>query len=194
MGWRFRKSVKIAPGTRLNFSKSGVSMTNRVGKTGLYHRTQLAGGKKSRPSSDNGEKKKPGCLLKIIGLLLILGALGSCVGVKFQPPATPTASPVTTAIVTASPAPTATPEPIATPEPTVDPLDELRGKIDRIETAMGNGEEWEQDFVLNTATGVFHRALCSDVSQIDPANRQDYTGVRSEVIAMGYTPCGHCME
>lgn len=194
MGWRFRKSVKIAPGTRLNVSRSGVSVTNRVGKTGLYHRTQLAGGKNSRPANDGGEKKKPGCLLKIIVLLLILGALGSCVGVDFQAPATPTASPVTTAIVTTSPAPTATPERTSTPEPTIDPLDELRGKIDRLETAIENGEEWEQDFVLNTSTGVFHRALCSDVSQINPANRQYYTGVRSEVIAMGYTPCGNCMK
>ena len=194
MGWRFRKSVKIAPGTRINVSKSGVSMTNRVGKTGLYHRTQLVGGQERRPANDGGEKKKPGCLLKIIGLLLILGALGSCVGVKFQSPSTPMATPTATAIVTASPAPTATTAPTEMPEPTIDPLDELRGKIDRLQTAMENGEEWEQNFVLNTSTGVFHRAVCADVSQIDPANRQYYTGVRSEVIAMGYTPCGHCMN
>lgn len=180
MGWRFRKSVKIAPGTRLNFSKSGVSMTNRVGKTGLYHRTQLAGGQKRRSASDGGEKKKPGCLLKIIGLLLILGALGSCVGVKTQTPAAPSAAPTVTAT--------------ATVEPTAEPLDELRGKIDSIRTAIENGEEWEQNFVLNTSTGVFHQAGCSEVSQIDPANRQNYTGVRSEVVAMGYTPCGHCMQ
>jgi len=194
MGWRYRKSVKIAPGTRLNFSKSGVSMTNRVGNTGLYHRTQLAGGQKISSSSDSGEKKKPGCLLKIIVLLLILGALGSCVGVKSQAPAVPTAAPTATATATVRPTPTVTPEPTETPEPTVDPLDELRGKIDRLETAIENGEEWEQDFVLNTSTGVFHCAVCSDVSKIDPANRQYYTGVRSEVIAMGYTPCGHCMQ
>ena len=194
MGWRFRKSVKIAPGTRINVSKSGVSMTNRVGKTGLYHRTQLAGGQKSSSSSDSGEKKKPGCLLRIIGLLLILGALGSCVGVNPQTPASPSASPTAAATATVRPTPTAPPEPTETPEPTINPLDELRGKFDRLQTAMKNGEEWEQNFVLNTATGVFHRALCSDVSQIDPANRQYYTGVRSEVIAMGYTPCGHCMK
>ena len=194
MGWRFRKSVKIAPGTRFNFSKSGVSMTNRVGKTGLYHRTQLVGEQQRRPANDGGEKKKPGCLLKIIVLLLILGALGSCVGVNPQTPAAPSASPTAAATATVRLTPTAPPEPTETPEPTIDPLDELRGKIDRLQTAMENGEEWEQNFVLNTATRVFHRAHCSDVSQIDPANRQYYTGVRSEVIAMGYTPCGHCMK
>lgn len=194
MGWRFRKSVRIAPGTRLNVSKSGVSMTNRVGKTGIYHRTQLAGGQERRPANDGGEKKKPGCLLKIIGLLLILGALGSCVGVKPQTHAVPTATPTAAATATVRPTPTSTPEPTETPEPTIDPLEELRGKIDGLKTAIENGEECEQDFVLNTSTGVFHRAVCSDVSKIDPANRQYYTGVRSEVIAMGYTPCGHCMQ
>jgi len=54
MAWRYRKSIKIAPGTRLNFSRRGVSLTNRVGKTGLYHRTQLVGGKKrtkARPAA-----------------------------------------------------------------------------------------------------------------------------------------------
>ena len=194
MGWRFRKSVKIAPGTRINVSKSGVSMTNRVGKTGLYHRTQLVGGQERRPANDGGEKKKPGCLLKIIVLLLILGALGSCVGVNSQAPAVSTAAPTATVTATVRPTPTAPPEPTETPEPTIDPLDELRGKIDRLQTAMENGEEWEQNFVLNTSTGVFHHAVCADVSQIDPANRQYYTGVRSEVIAMGYTPCNHCMN
>ena len=71
MSWRFRKSVKIAPGTRVNFSKSGVSVTNRVGKTGLYHRTQLAGGKK-RSSKSGGS----GCLGSVWGIaaLLFVGA------------------------------------------------------------------------------------------------------------------------
>ena len=45
--FRFRKSIKVAPGTKINLSKSGVSMTNRIAP-GLSYRTQLAGGKRKK--------------------------------------------------------------------------------------------------------------------------------------------------
>lgn len=72
MAWRFRKSVKIAPGIRLNFSKSGMSTTIggrgssiNIGKRGVYHnmsipgtglsnRTRLAG---STRQSSSGRKR-----------------------------------------------------------------------------------------------------------------------------------------
>ena len=74
MAWRFRKSVKIAPGIRLNFSKSGMSTTIggrgssiNIGKRGVYHnmsipgtglsnRTRLASGARQSSSS----KKRTG--------------------------------------------------------------------------------------------------------------------------------------
>ena len=79
MSWRFRKSVKIAPGTRVNFSRRGVSMTNRVGKTGLYHRTQLVGGQKRRSKSS-----EPGCLGRSFGIVAALFVLAAFVYVLFQ--------------------------------------------------------------------------------------------------------------
>lgn len=45
MGLRFRKSVKIAPGVRVNLSKSGVSTTTKLGG-GFSWRTQVIGGKR----------------------------------------------------------------------------------------------------------------------------------------------------
>lgn len=49
-----------------------------------------------------------------------------------------------------------------------------------------------QTYVLNTNTHKFHNPNCSSVKQIKDGNRQDYTGSRSDVIAMGYEPCKRC--
>ena len=78
MAWRFRKSVKIAPGIRLNFSKSGVSTTIgdrgssiNLGKRGVYHnmsipgtglsnRTRLTGGDRQSSSGRKRTSHRPG--------------------------------------------------------------------------------------------------------------------------------------
>lgn len=120
MGFRFRKSVKIAPGVRLNIGKKSVGIsagvkgarvsvnssgrkTTTVGLpgTGLsYSKTEKIGGRKTttRAASSNnvqpirpdlppaqplGEKKKKGCCgyaVYAFIALLIIGALGSCIG------------------------------------------------------------------------------------------------------------------
>lgn len=120
MGFRFRKSVKIAPGVRLNIGKKSVGIsagvkgarvsvnssgrkTTTVGLpgTGLsYSKTEKIGGRKTttRSASSNNaqpirpdlppaqpleEKKKKGCCgcaVYAFIALLIIGALGSCIG------------------------------------------------------------------------------------------------------------------
>lgn len=120
MGFRFRKSVKIAPGVRLNVGKKSVGIsagvkgarvsvnsngrkTTTVGLpgTGLsYSKSEKIGGRKTttRSASSNnvqpirpdlppaqplGEKKKKGCCgyaVYAFIALLIIGALGSCIG------------------------------------------------------------------------------------------------------------------
>ncbi|MBR4549875.1 MAG: DUF4236 domain-containing protein [Oscillospiraceae bacterium] len=50
MGLRVRKSIKIAPNTRLNISKSGASTSTRLAK-GVSYRTQIIGGKKGKTRS-----------------------------------------------------------------------------------------------------------------------------------------------
>ena len=47
-------------------------------------------------------------------------------------------------------------------------------------------------YILNTNTKKFHYPSCSSVDQMSDKNRQEYTGTRDEVIAMGYDPCGRC--
>lgn len=64
MGWRFRKYIKIAPGVKLNISKSGVSTTFggkgasiNVGKNGAYLNTSIPGtGLYNRQKISMGEK------------------------------------------------------------------------------------------------------------------------------------------
>jgi DNA-entry nuclease len=47
-------------------------------------------------------------------------------------------------------------------------------------------------YILNTNTKKFHYPSCSSVDQMSDKNRQEFTGTRDEVIAMGYDPCGRC--
>lgn len=123
MGFRFRKSFKIAPGVRLNIGKKSVGIsagvkgarvsvnssgrkTTTVGLpgTGLsYSKTEKIGGSKTKaastsasdepldtitrpdlpPAQPQEEKKKNGCCgcaVYAFIALLIIGALGSCIG------------------------------------------------------------------------------------------------------------------
>ena len=47
-------------------------------------------------------------------------------------------------------------------------------------------------YILNTNTKKFHYPSCSSVDQMSDKNRQEFTGTRDEIIAMGYDPCGRC--
>ena len=55
-----------------------------------------------------------------------------------------------------------------------------------------DGEEEVITYVLNTSSMKFHLEDCTAVSQMSDNNKDTYTGTRSEVIAMGYDPCGIC--
>ena len=62
-------------------------------------------------------------------------------------------------------------------------------------TASSGGEtaaETEQHYVLNTNSKKFHLPDCSGVENMNPANRQDYTGTRQSLLDQGYSPCGTC--
>ena len=47
-------------------------------------------------------------------------------------------------------------------------------------------------YILNTNTKKFHYPSCSSVNKMSEKNKQEYTGSRDEVIAMGYDPCQRC--
>lgn len=57
----------------------------------------------------------------------------------------------------------------------------------------GNGAaEVEVSYVLNTGSKKFHLPECSSVGKISSNNRQIWQGKRSELITLGYQPCGSC--
>lgn len=58
--------------------------------------------------------------------------------------------------------------------------------------AAGNADEAEETYVLNTNTKKFHRPECQSAVEMKSANRSDYTGSRSILIAQGYEPCSRC--
>lgn len=108
MGLRFRKSIKIAPGLKLNIGKSSVGLsagvkgahvsvnskgrvTKSVGIPGTgvsYVDTQNINSNKGNSSTSNitanssekKQKKKMGCLPKILIVLVVMAGLGACFG------------------------------------------------------------------------------------------------------------------
>lgn len=50
----------------------------------------------------------------------------------------------------------------------------------------------QQDYILNVKNKKFHKPDCSAASDISSANKQDFTGIRDQLIARGYSPCGIC--
>lgn len=73
----------------------------------------------------------------------------------------------------------------------VPPSLQSSGQTDAPQDGGGISGE-NQSYVLNTNTHKFHLPACSSAQDIQPANRQDYTGSRDELIAQGYSPCGRC--
>ena len=47
-------------------------------------------------------------------------------------------------------------------------------------------------YILNTNTKKFHYPDCSSVTDMKSKNKQEYSGNRDELIAMGYEPCRRC--
>lgn len=119
MGFRFRRSVKIAPGVRLNFSRSGVSTSiggpgatvnlskrgarGTVGLpgTGLSYSAPLSG--QGAPQPAGGSSSGLGCAI-LAGLGVLLLAIGKCASSYAPPDASKSAglsAPVGTATVAA---------------------------------------------------------------------------------------------
>lgn len=103
MGFRFRKSVKILPGVRLNFSRSGVSTTIggrgasvNTGKRGTYLNTGIPGtgiSRRVRITGPGGPPPLPGAggspgagVAMGVGLVLLIIGFASCAP-DAEPPA-----------------------------------------------------------------------------------------------------------
>ena len=60
------------------------------------------------------------------------------------------------------------------------------------ETPADSETPAETTYILNTNSRKFHLPDCSSAGSISPANREEYTGSREDLIAQGYSPCGQC--
>lgn len=181
MGFCFRKSVKIGP-FRLNASKSGIGVSAgvkgfRVTKTatGRTRTTASIPGTGISYVQERGKavktkgttKKRRLWIWIVIGVLLVLGAIGSCNNKNAAPAE---ASPTPTVAATPNNNETTKSQPQAAAEVTP-----------RVYT-----------FILNTSTHKYHDPKCSTLKDLKEENREEFTGTREEVEAMGYEPCGRC--
>lgn len=103
MGWRFRKSIRIMPGVRLNFGKRGVSTTIgprgasvNVGRRGVYvnagipgtglsYRERIGGNSSVQSGATAAGSRSVGCIA--VGLLggLLVAIIGALAG-TFESP------------------------------------------------------------------------------------------------------------
>ena len=190
MPLRFRKSIKLAPGLRLNIGKKsvgfsagnkygGVSWNSRTGSrtrvsapgTGLSYVTSGGGGN----AGMDKKPKKPFYKRWYFWVLLLL-LIGSCnsTGDKTTQNVSSThvPRPTFTAVAAATPLPSAAPASSATPAPSPTP------QLD--------------DYILNTNTRKFHETYCSKANNIKSSNRAEFSGTRDELIQRGYEPCAVC--
>ncbi len=59
-------------------------------------------------------------------------------------------------------------------------------------TVSTAGQLTEASYVLNTNTKKFHYPSCKDVKKIKPENYATSSLSRDDIIAQGYSSCGHC--
>ena len=52
--------------------------------------------------------------------------------------------------------------------------------------------EGQGSYVLNTYGKKVHIPTCPSVEQMNPANKQEYTGALADILSQGYTKCGTC--
>jgi hypothetical protein len=90
MGFRFRRSIRIAPGIRVNISKKGVSSvsigkhgaTLNVGKTGVHetigipgtglaYRTDNLAKSNEQPAQPPAQRPSP-AMVRIVGMILLI--------------------------------------------------------------------------------------------------------------------------
>ena len=54
------------------------------------------------------------------------------------------------------------------------------------------GQDKQENYLLNTNSKKFHKESCSSVGDIKPQNKETFNGTRSWLIDNGYSPCGSC--
>lgn len=222
MGLRFRKSIKILPGVKLNLGKksAGVSVgttgarysvnssgrkTSTVGipGTGLSYSNSSGGGKKSDKSS---KSVLPWRLIIAVGVLIfiLIGGIAACTDSDKDQPTTTAAETTTeaepeskTSILEAAgavrPKETTTEAAETTEKRTEKPTEaKTEKKTEKAAEKKTAAPSAQKTYVLNKSTMKFHLPSCSSCSKIKPENKGSYTGSRDDLIDQGYSPCGNC--
>ena len=70
--------------------------------------------------------------------------------------------------------------------------DELLALKELLDAELESRTYVEESYVLNTNTMKFHVPYCSSVQKMKEKNRKDYTENRSDLLSVGYSPCGNC--
>ena len=96
----------------------------------------------------------------------------------------PTTEATTEATIDPTTAPTEEPATEATTEPTTAPT--------KNPATEAPTEPKGTTYILNTNSKKFHYTTCSSVDTIKETNKKVFTGTKSELLAMGYEPCGRC--
>ena len=74
-------------------------------------------------------------------------------------------------------------------------LDYKTGESKKIETTNDTNNvdlNAKEEYILNTSSKKFHKLTCSGIKSISEKNKEEYNGSKSELISMGYEPCGSC--
>ena len=70
-------------------------------------------------------------------------------------------------------------------------IDYSNGKS-HLAPSTADGSEEVMTYILHTGTKKFHLPTCEHVAEIREGYRGEYTGTRTDLINMGYVPCGGC--
>ncbi len=70
-------------------------------------------------------------------------------------------------------------------------IDYSNGKS-HLAPSTADGSDEVMTYILHTGTKKFHLPTCEHVAEIREGYRGEYTGTRTDLINMGYVPCGGC--
>lgn len=179
MGLRFRKSIKIAPGLKLNINKKSIGLSagvrgahvsvNSNGTktvsaslpgTGISYVKSFGKGKKS-----NTKKSGLSNIFKYVGIIFMVVLIAIAVGKAWAKKNADASAPA----VSSSAAVTA-------------------------ESAPAAGQTASVAYILNTSSKKIHMPTCSFVEKTDAENREETNKSLEELEADGYMPCGTCMK
>ena len=170
MGFRFHKSIKIAPGLKLNLNKKSVSLT--AGTKGAHYTVSSTGRKTasvgipgtglSYSTSSGGKKsksKKKNAFAKIIGIIVLAFVAFSLIRPMISASSSPAAS---------------------NPAPEV------------VNSSNIKEDNSTVTYILNTSSHKIHKPTCKMADNIASDNYDTSNLSLEELKEQGYTTCGNC--